>query len=70
MRREALQDEDPRVRVAAAGQILDRAYGKLASVADATLRHGVDLAASHLEALTELVRMRAPTIGSETPTDH
>ena len=66
--REALQDEDPRVRVAAAGQILDRAYGKPASVADVTLRHGVDLAAAHLEMLAELVR--APTIESETPPDN
>ena len=68
--REALRDEDPRVRVAAAGQILDRTYGKPASVADVTLRHGVDLAAAHLEVLNELVSMRAPTIEPETPTDN
>jgi hypothetical protein len=37
-------------------------------VADVTLRHGVDLAAAHLEVLAELVR--APTIESETPTDN
>ena len=65
--RDALRDEDPRVRVAAAGQILDRAYGKPASVADVTLRHDVDPAGAHLEALAALVQ--APTIEPETPTD-
>jgi hypothetical protein len=68
--RDALRDEDPRVRVAAAGQILDRAYGKPASVADVTLRHGIDLNAAHLEALAALVMRRATTIESETPTDN
>ena len=62
----ALDDDDPRVRVAAAKELLDRGYGK--PMADVTLRHGVDLAASHLVALTELLQMR--TIESETPTDN
>ena len=39
----ALDDEDARVRVAAAKELLDRGHGKPASVADVTLRHGVDL---------------------------
>ena len=64
----ALDDEDARVRVAAAKELLDRGHGKPASVADVTLRHGVDLAAAHLEMLAELVR--APTIESETPPDN
>lgn len=63
----ALDDDDARVRVAAAKELLDRGHGKPASVADVTLRHGVDLVASHLEVLAELVR--APTTESETPTD-
>jgi hypothetical protein len=64
----ALDDDDARVRVAAANELLDRGHGKPASVADVTLRHGVDLAAAHLEVLAELVG--ATTIESETPTDN
>jgi HEAT repeat protein len=65
----ALDDDDARVRVAAAKELLDRGHGKPASVADVTLRHGVDPAAAHLEALIALVSGRAPAIERDTPTD-
>jgi hypothetical protein len=68
--REALQEKEPRVRVTAAEQIFDRAYGMPASGADVTLWHEVDWATAHLEALTELARRRAPTMEPETPTNN
>ncbi len=55
----ALDDEDARVRVAAAKELLDRGYGKPATVADVTLRQEpVDLAQAHLRALLELAAKR------------
>jgi hypothetical protein len=48
-----------RPSVAAAKEILDRAHGKPATVADVTLRQeAVDLAQSHLQALLELAAKR------------
>jgi hypothetical protein len=56
---EALDDPDARVRVTAAKEILDRGYGKPATVADVTLRHeAIDLAQSHLQALMDLAAKR------------
>jgi hypothetical protein len=63
----ALDDDDARVRVAAAKELLDRGHGKPASVADVTLRHDVDSATAHLEALAELVMRQATTSERETP---
>jgi Family of unknown function (DUF5681) len=46
----ALDNEDPRVVVMAAKELLDRGYVKPAQVVDATLRNG-DLGQAHAEAL-------------------
>jgi len=53
----ALRSDDDRIRVAAAAQILDRAYGKAVTPVDATMR-GADLAGEHLKALQERMRKR------------
>jgi hypothetical protein len=45
--------------VAAAKEILDRGHGKPATVADVTLRHDVDPAQAHLQALLEFTETRA-----------
>jgi hypothetical protein len=53
---DALKSADERIRVSAAAQILDRAYGKPASSIDATVRaETIDPVQAHLQALINLV---------------
>jgi hypothetical protein len=55
----ALDDEDARVRVAAAKELLDRGHGKPATVADVTLRQeSIDPGQAHLQALMDLAAKR------------
>jgi nucleoid-associated protein YgaU len=61
--REAMEGDDPRARILAANTVLDRGYGK---ATQPIVSEGVDLGASHLEALQILAaRRKAPT---DTPT--
>lgn len=55
---EALKSADERIRISAAAQILDRAFGKPASSIDATVRAEVDPVQAHLQALMNLVHRR------------
>jgi hypothetical protein len=65
----ALNDPDARVRVAAAKELLDRGHGKPATVADVTLRHGVDPAQEHLQAMMDLARKRRGEV-ADIATEH
>ena len=51
---DALRDEDPRVRVAAAVQVMDRLYGRPYQQSDVTVSR-FDPGQAHLQALRELV---------------
>lgn len=56
---DALRAEDPRVRVAAAVQVMDRLYGRPYQQSDVTLSR-FDPGQAHLQALRELVQMDGP----------
>jgi hypothetical protein len=53
--REAMECDDPRVRVMAATAVLDRGYGKPAQIVNAKIE-GVDIAEAHLQALENFIR--------------
>jgi hypothetical protein len=53
--REAMECDDPRVRVMAATAALDRGYGKPAQTVNAKIE-GVDIAEAHLKALQDFTR--------------
>ena len=61
--REALSSDDERVRIMAAGHVLDRGYGKPIQAVDLTAK--TDLGASHLEALQAITRRREESRAAE-----
>ena len=76
--REALSSDDERVRIMAAGHVLDRGYGKPTQAVDLTAK--TDLGAAHLEVLKahmesrrggEVTAVASPSVEEdETPTTH
>jgi hypothetical protein len=59
--REAMECDDPRVRVMAATAALDRGYGKPAQTVNAKIDSAVDLGLAHLEALRGFSQPRPDT---------
>lgn len=67
--REAMQSSDERVRVLAAGHVLDRGYGKPAQSLSARFENA-DMSEAHLAALQELARKEtAPLVRSAIGND-